>query len=184
MARYRFDNRHGRFTVQTFATGMLSFLGHNPTFAVNQFAGTVDFPDGQIARMLLELTIQAGSLSVLGEVKPTDRVEIEGRMRSEVLETPTFPEIVFRAVATSSDRVAQGHYRVVLDGTLSLHGVARPYPMNGELLIFGDGIQIRGATRVRMSDHGIRPVTALGGAIRLKDEVTLSFDLLAPPEAS
>jgi hypothetical protein len=33
-----------------------------------------------------------------------------------------------------------------------------------------------------MSDHRIRPVTALGGAIKLKDELSLSFDLVGLPE--
>ena len=40
-ARYLLDPTHSRFTVQAFAAGMLSFLGHNPTFAVTGFAGEV-----------------------------------------------------------------------------------------------------------------------------------------------
>ena len=35
-----------------------------------------------------------------------------------------------------------------------------------------------------MSEFGIRPVTALGGTIKLKDELKLSFDLAALPEPS
>ena len=42
-ARYRLDPAHSRFTVQAFAAGMLSFLGHNPTFAVRDFQGEVRF---------------------------------------------------------------------------------------------------------------------------------------------
>ena len=37
--RYRFDPSLSRFTVRAFASGLLSFVGHSPTFAVRQFAG-------------------------------------------------------------------------------------------------------------------------------------------------
>ena len=34
-----------------------------------------------------------------------------------------------------------------------------------------------------MSEFGIKPVTAVAGSIRLKDEVKLSFDIGGLPEA-
>jgi hypothetical protein len=34
------------------------------------------------------------------------------------------------------------------------------------------------------TDYGIRPVTALGGAIQLRDQLRLSFDIVAWREAS
>ncbi len=46
-ARYRLDPGQSRFTVQAFATGLLSFLGHSPTFAVRDFAGAVRFDGGR-----------------------------------------------------------------------------------------------------------------------------------------
>src|SRR5689334_12334683 len=126
-SRYRFDPTHSRFTAQAFAAGLLSFVGHSPTFAVRDFAGAVEFPDDLIANLRLELTVGAGSLAVGGDVKPADCGEIEGRMRADVLETATFPEIAFRAAAASTTKLTPGRYRVALDGTLALHGVSRPH---------------------------------------------------------
>jgi polyisoprenoid-binding protein YceI len=182
--RYRFDPEHSRFTVQAFAAGLLSFLGHSPTFAARDFGGRVEFPDDVITRLRLELTVGARSLTVAGEVKPTDHREIEDRMRGEVLEVARFPEITFEADAAATEKLAPGRYRVTLDGTLTLHGVTRPHQMGAELAVFADGLRLRGETGLRMSDFAIRPVTALGGTIRLKDEVALAFDLAAIPEAS
>src|SRR5581483_889141 len=110
--------------------------------------------------------------------------EIEDRMRAEVLETVSFPEVTYRAAAAATEKLAAGRYRVALDGTLELHGVSRPHRAEAELAVFADGLRLRGQTGLRMSDFAIRPVTALGGAIRLKDEVALAFDLAAVPEAS
>lgn len=181
--RYRFDPARSRFTAQAFATGLLSFVGHSPTFAVRAFAGTVEFPDDLVANLRLELTVPAGGLVAGDDVKPSDRREIEDRMRAEVLEPTRFPDITFRAAAAATDKLAPGRYRVTLDGTLDLHGISRPHRLAPELELFTDGVRLRGQTGLKTSDYGIRPVTALAGTIRLKDEVKLTFDLAAVPEA-
>jgi hypothetical protein len=36
---------------------------------------------------------------------------------------------------------------------------------------------------VRQSDYEIRPVSAVGGAVKLKDELKLSFDITARKQA-
>lgn len=182
--RYRLGPGHSRFTAQAFAAGVLSFLGHSPTFAVREFTGAVEFPDDLVANARLELTVGAGSLAVGDAVKPADRREIEGRMRAEVLEAAAFPEIAFHATAAETEKLAPGRYRMALDGPLALHGITRPLRVEAELTVFADGLRLRGETGVRMSDFAIRPVTALGGTIRLEDRVKLAFDLAAVPEAS
>ena len=179
--RYRLDPERSRFTVQAFATGMLSFLGHSPTFTVGDFAGMVEFPDDLVANLRVELTVAAGGLAVADAMKLADRREIEERMRSEVLEAAVFPEITFQAAAVATGKLAPGRYRLALDGTLSLHGVTRPHRVEGELVVHADGLRLLGETGLRMPDFAIRPVTALGGTIRLQDGVKLTFELLGVP---
>lgn len=182
--RYQFDPEHSRFTVQAVATGLLSFLGHSPALAVRDFTGVVEFPDDLIANLRVKLTVGATSVAASDDVKPGDRRQIEGRMREDVLETEKFPEITFRAAAATTEKLAPGRFRVVLEGDLSLHGVARPHRVTGELAVFKDGVRLQGESRLRMSEFAIGSVAALGGTIRLQDEVKLSFDLAAIPEQS
>ena len=52
---YRLDPTQSRFTVQAFATGLLSMLGHNPTFAARDFRGEMRFSGAELDGMLLEL---------------------------------------------------------------------------------------------------------------------------------
>jgi polyisoprenoid-binding protein YceI len=182
--RYRFNTDNSRVTVQAFASGLLSFLGHDPIFVARAFTGVVEFEDDLIAKMRLDLTVEAGSLTVTGDLPGAARREMEDRMRAEVLETQTFPQIAFHASATNAERVGEGHYRMQLHGTLSLHGVNRPHHVVGELMIFRDGLRVRGEATVRMSEFNIRPVTALGGTLRLQDDVKLRFDITALPEKS
>jgi len=183
--RYRIDPGQGRFTVQGFATGMLSVFAHSPTFAVRDIAGVVGLDASAGLRNIdVDLTVRTDSLVLLDQVRPADREEIEGRMRREGLETAAFPEIVFHTLEFEAEPVDRDHYRVFLGGRLTLHGVTRPHGIEAELLIFSDALRLRGESILRMSAYQIRPVTALGGAIRLKDELSLSFDLIALPEGS
>jgi polyisoprenoid-binding protein YceI len=181
-SRYRFDPARSRFTVQAFSDGLLSFLGHSPTFAVRDFAGGVEFVDDLIAQMRLEVTIGAKSLAALGDLAAGDRREIEGRAHREVLESVQFPEVCFRGAAADVQKVEAGRYRMALEGTLTLRGVTRPYRGEAELAMFSDGLRLRGETGLHMSEFGIAPVTALAGTLRLKDAVKFVFDLAAFPD--
>jgi polyisoprenoid-binding protein YceI len=183
-ARYRLDANQSRFTVQAFATGMLSMFAHSPTFAVHDFTGSVTFDDDTIKGMRLEIVVNAASLQLVDKVTVADRGEIESRMRGEVLETATYPEITLRAGVVSVETITRGHYRVRLHGSLSLHGVTGDFHVDAELSILDDGIRLRGEFPLRLSDYRIKPVTALGGAIKLKDELKLSFDIAGLPEGS
>jgi polyisoprenoid-binding protein YceI len=180
--RYKLDPGHSRFTVQAFATGLLSFFAHSPTFAVRRFAGVMEFDGDAIAGMRLLLTVEADGLELVDQVKAADRAEIEGRMRREVLETAAFPEIKIEAAVVANERVSPGRYRVRVVGPLALHRITREHAADTELLVFDDGMRLRGESALRLSDFGIRPVTALGGAIKLKDGLKVSFDLAALPE--
>jgi polyisoprenoid-binding protein YceI len=184
MKRYRIAPADSRFTVQAFATGFLSFLGHSPTFAVRDYAGLLEFPGGTARGMHLGLTVRADSLELLDRVKPADREEIERTMWREVLEPAAFPQIAFEAAALEAEVVARGQNRLRLGGRLSLHGVSRPIEVEAELLVFEDGVCLRGHSPLLLSDFRIRPVTALGGTIKLKDELKVSFDVAAVPEGS
>lgn len=180
--RYRLDPGESRFTVRAFASGMLAFLGHSPTFAVRDFSGAVRFEGGTADGLRLELNVRADGLALADPVKDADRHEIEGTMRRDVLETAAYPDVRYEADEASAETMAPGRYRVRIGGRLSLHGVTRPHPVDAELLVFDDGLRLRGESSLRVSDYRIRPVTALGGTIRLKDELRLSFDLAALPE--
>ena len=163
---------------------MLSVFAHSPTFAVRDFRGQVRLDDGAPGRMTLDVVVKSGSLVLLDQVRPADRSDIEGRMRSEVLEVSTYPEIRYEAQEVASIVTAPGRFRLRINGRLFLHGVTRPQEIDAEMRLFEDGLRLVGDCSLWMSDYHIKPVTALGGAIKLKDELKLSFELVGLPEGS
>jgi polyisoprenoid-binding protein YceI len=176
--RYVLDPSHGRFTVQAFSRGLLAGLGHSPTFNVRDFAGELDFDPGAPERASARVAVRADSLTVAGQVSPSDREEIESRMRREVLETAAYPEIIFQSAEAAADRIADGWYRLRLAGELRLHGVKGRHQLEAQLRLADGQVRLSGQCAVAMSAYRIREVTALAGMIRLKDEVKLDFDLV------
>jgi polyisoprenoid-binding protein YceI len=183
MNRYRIDPGRSLFTVQAFAAGLLSAFAHSPTFAVRVYGGEVRLAD-TAESLELELTVNPASLDLQDRVSASDRREIEARMQGEVLETSVYRSIGYRGGVVQAGTIGQGQYRLTIGGELSLHGVTRPHRVDAELIVFGDGLRLGGGSVLRMSEYGVRPVTALGGTIKLKDELKLSFDLAALPETS
>ena len=181
--RYRMDPGHSRFTVQAFAGGLLSFLGHSPTFAVGDFAGELCWEPDRPEGAGLVVTVRADSLELIDNVRPADREDIEGRMRREVLEAAAYPDIRFQAAEITTTAAGGNRHRLRISGMLSLHGVTNRHGIEAELLLYNDGVRLGGEFPLRLADYRIRPVTALGGAIQLRDQLRVSFDIVAWREA-
>jgi|SRR5215831_7284557 len=179
---YRLTPEGSRFTVQAFAGGLLSFLGHSPTFAIRDFRGAVWSDTGLIDDARLEVVVRTDSLKVIGDLAPRDREEIERRLREEVLETDRFPEVMYQGTEVSASRMAAGRYRLRIGGQVSLRSVTNFLQVEAGLTIFPDDIRLAGEFALRPSDYGVKPVTAFGGAIQLKDHLRFAFDLLGHKE--
>ena len=180
--RYRFDPQQSRFTVQAFVAGLLAFAGHSPTFAVREFGGSIERDAGAVRKLAVSLSASIRSLDLLDRINDADRREIEQRLLHEVLETDAAPTTIFESEYVEAESLGGGRYRLDIAGWLSLHGVRQPYRIDAELSETGDRLRLRGRDVLAMSDFRIKPVTALGGTITLKNEVALAFDLVAVPE--
>jgi polyisoprenoid-binding protein YceI len=178
-ARYVLDSSSSKFTVRAFATGMLSSLGHSPTFAIRDFAGEATFDPATPAGASLSLRIRADSLQVMDDIKSKDRQEMEGTMNQRVLESDKYPEIVFTGTSVSSNKLSEGRYQLNVSGNLSLHGVTRPLMVPVQLTVLGDMFRASGESSLSQTNFGIQPVSVAGGTLKLKDELKFIFDIVA-----
>jgi polyisoprenoid-binding protein YceI len=182
--RYLIDARGSTFTVRAFASGMLSAFGHSPTIAIPDFEGEVQFASSTLEDSSLRLVIRAASLTVTDDISKKDRQEIERQMHNDVLEVDGHPEIIYECPRVSSiQRISEGSYSVSLDGELSLHGVTRSHSVAAKVTLKADVLRAVGDFSILQSDYQIRPVSAVGGTIKLKDELKLSFNISARKQA-
>jgi polyisoprenoid-binding protein YceI len=179
VVRYALDTNVSRLTVRAFASGMLSAFGHSPTFAIRQYSGEVQFNPSSLEATSLRMGIKAESLEVADNISDKDRRDIEVQMRNEVLETGKFPDIRYECSRVTANKLGEDQYSVTLNGELTLHGVTRGQSVTGKVAVTGDMLRAFGESSLRQSDYNIKLVSAIGGGLKVKDEVKLSFDLVA-----
>lgn len=181
--QYRIDPRASRFTVRAFASGALSAFGHNPSFAVRDLDGEVRYDPDAPDAATVKVVVKAGSLALMDNVSDQDRREIERVANEDVLETAAHPEIVYEcpASAVTLSGGNAGPLQVSLAGSLTLHGVTRPQPLTARVYVTGDSLRGQGELTLRPSEYRIRTVSVAGGMLKSKDEVRLSFDVVARP---
>jgi polyisoprenoid-binding protein YceI len=179
MRSYLIDPRRGRFTVKAFAEGALSILGHSPTLAAREFSGRLDFDEDAPSIAILKINVSAKSLEVADEVSKRDRDEIQNRTRTEVLEVDSYPEMAFFSTSVDATKIGDKQYRLQVHGQFLLHGVQREQVIELQLRAGEADARLRGELRIKQSDFQIQRISALGGAIRVRDELLISFELLA-----
>jgi polyisoprenoid-binding protein YceI len=170
-----------KFTIKAFAAGMLSALAHNPTFAVRQYEGEANIDPESGADASLRLSITGASLELIDDVSSRDREEIESIMRDQVLEVSKYPTISYDSPAsvTTTKRNGDGQFDVALSGNLMLHGASRRQPVNARAIVSPATLRAYGEFGVKQTDYGIKLVSAAGGAVKAKDELKCTFDIVA-----
>jgi polyisoprenoid-binding protein YceI len=175
--QFRLVPDKSKFTVQAFAEGLFSAFGHDPVILIREFHGEVQFNPETFENASLKITVDANSLSVSNE---KDRLDIERTMRDEVLETRKYQEIVFSSSNISVNKLAGERCRVRIIGDLTLHGVTQKNLwISAEAIVSGDSLRAQGEFSLKQTDFGIKPYSAAGGTIKLKNELKFSFDVVA-----
>jgi polyisoprenoid-binding protein YceI len=177
--KYVLDAGVSRITVRAFATGLFSSMGHNPTLAVRGYSGEAEFVPGNLEQARVRISVEAASLEVTDDVSQSDRADIENRTRQDVLETSTYPEIVFESSQITPNMLSENRYAANVVGNLTLHGVTRSETILAQVTVAGDTLRAGGEFTLRQTDYGIKLVSVAGGALKVKDELKITFDLTA-----
>lgn len=183
--RYLIDSRASIFTLRAVSEGLLAAFGHSPKIDVRDFEGAAEISaeNNPLADASLQLRIRSDSLEVSDDVEDKDRKEIQRRMYEEVLETDRYPEIVYECSRISGNGSADGRYWAALNGELTLHGVTQACPVSARVIVTGDELRATGDFSLRMSNYAIQRPSVAGGAVKIKDEIKGSFNILARKQA-
>ena len=160
------DAAKSSMTVQVYKSGVFSAFGHDHEISAPIASGTVNTAAGRVA-----LHINASSLRVRDpQASDKDRSEIQKTMQgAEVLDSEHYPEISFRS--TGAEPAGTDSWRV--RGDLTLHGQTHPVMVE----VRKKGEHYIGVAPFKQTDFGIKPVKVAGGAVRVKDQVRIEFDI-------
>jgi hypothetical protein len=186
---FRLGPDAGRVVIKTTRAGLAARAGHDLTIEVTRWSAQVQVPaedDGGLAAATVSADLDLGSLEVregTGGALPLtdrDRREIKKQM-GQILGSATATFASTRVIPSGSGggsgSSGSGSSSGAVEGTVTLNG--KPQPARLQVTAPGDG-QYRGSATLTQTGFGIKPYSGFFGTLKLKDEVTLEFQLTLP----
>ncbi|MDP2339772.1 MAG: YceI family protein [Deltaproteobacteria bacterium] len=184
---FAIDAKKSSVVIQVFKDGAAAALAHDHVVEARDLSGTIvgDGVDATTAKV--EVTAQTASFinddtkmrtkyGLDGEISEKDRKAVEENMKSkDQLDIKGFPTVKFSS--TSVTKAADG--KLTLNGKLTLHGVTKDVTMPVDVKMAPDSLSGTATFRAKTSDYGIKPYSALLGAVKNKDEIVIHLHLVA-----
>ena len=160
---------NGTLTVNTKRTGAAAKAGHDLTLAVDDWSATLTIGDDP-SQSSLKVDAAADSLRVVdgsGGVSPLgdkDKQNIKKTIDDDVLKR--------QGIQFRSTSVQGSNGRLSVQGDLTI--VGRTSPITFDLLVGDDG-KLTASAVVKQTDWGMKPYSALFGALKVADDVEVSI---------
>ena len=173
---HKFGPGNAALRVKTGRQGAAAKAGHDLVIDVTSWGATLDVGEDR-RHVSLELNADPESLRIregTGGVQPLsdeDRVEIQQTIDDEVLKGAP---IEFRS---SEVGTADGGRRLSASGDLNMAGSS--HRVEFELSVSSKG-EVSGGATLRQTDWGIKPYSALFGALKVADEVEVVVEARLP----
>ena len=169
---YELGPGDGTLAVRTYRTGAVAIAGHDLLLHVGDWRATVEVADGRPTSVALEASGSSfqviegtGGLQALDDA---DRANIRQTIDDEVLERTS--------VAFSSTGIEPNGPGFRVHGDLTLRGAT--HPLDVELTV--DDGSLRATAVVTQSSWGMKPYSALFGALKVADDVEVAVEAKVP----
>lgn len=161
--------------IEAHRGGSLARMGHDHVIAAHGVQGFVapDHGRADLYIRLEELVVDEPELRAEAKLTTYPSADdIAGTRRNmlKAFEADRYPFAVIHI-----ERLGEANLRVAV----SLHGVTRTEELPAQVAVTGEEMTITGELPLRQSDFGIRPVSVLGGALQVLDEVQIRYSLRA-----
>jgi polyisoprenoid-binding protein YceI len=175
---YQLGPAQGRVAIRTSRVGIAARAGHDLLIEVTRWEARVEVPEeGGVAAATIAAELDLGSLAVregTGGARPltaSDRADIEKTMRKILLSDAGAGAAT---ASFSSTRVVPSNVGGAIEGTVTFRGRTQPVRLQTQSPAAG---HYRGTATVPQTGFGITPYTGFLGALKVRDEVTVEFDL-------
>jgi polyisoprenoid-binding protein YceI len=123
-------------------------------------------------------TVTAGQITVDTTSITSDKSQRDGRLRTEGLQTDTYPTATFKltkAFEVPAAALAGTASDVTLTGELTLHGVTKSVDIPAKAQLVNGTIQVAGSITFPLSDYSIVAPNLGGIIVSIADNGTLEF---------
>jgi YceI-like protein len=179
---YRIDPGTSRILIYVYREGSLARIGHDHVVASHEVRGYALIPDSlngartdfyfRAATLTVDETELRSNAGFTTELSAEDVENTRQRMLRAVLDAEQYPFVQIHAIPASGKPPD-----LVLSVEVTLHGVTRALQMPVKLAVNRGRFSVQGEADIRQSDFGITPFSVFGGALAVKDELHIIFDV-------
>lgn len=173
-ASFTLDSGRSSFRVRTYKGGVGSGLAHDHAIAATQMSGSMTW-DGtactievtvDVPSLRVDATADRKAMGLEGEVDEGQRKEIKGNMlAADQLNGAAHKSMSFKSTSCSASKVT---------GTLTIRGKSKTVSFTPKLDT-ASGFEMSGGFSFNHTDFGFEGYSAMLGAIRNEDKLTMKF---------
>lgn len=177
------DPKQSELVVLAWKRGTAQAVAHDHVIRAASVSGSLA-PTGEAS-----ITVDARALvadeddtraryRVGAKISPDDARQVEVSMKGpDQLDVEQFPTIRFESAGGTFTPTGEG----TVQGKFTLHGVTRAVECKATLKRTETSLEVTARLRLKVSDYGIKPYSAMFGLIGVRDEVELVVRLVATP---
>jgi len=166
---YKLGPDNATLRVKTGRHGAAAKAGHDLVIEVKAWEATLNVADDAAASSVqlsadptsLHVVKGEGGMQALGD---DDKADIRKSIDKDVLKK--------KSISFSSSSASDSDGGLAVSGELELGGKSNPV----DFVVGGDGAGVTGTATIKQSDWGIKPYSALFGALKVNDEVTVEVE--------
>jgi polyisoprenoid-binding protein YceI len=112
-------------------------------------------------------------------LKSTKDSDLMDDRTHSTLKADKFPEIVYVFTKVINVQQSGGETIMNVSGNLTMCGVTKPTDLTLRIKTLANGdLEIKGSKKILMSTYGVKPPSFMLGAMKVGDEVTLTYDVI------
>ena len=175
---FRIDPARSLVVIEARRGGSLARIGHDHVVASHDVQGYVAPEDGrsdlyvELVRLVVDeppLRAEAGF-----DTRPSQEdIDSTRKNMLKVLEAERYPFALVGVTRAGKAGDAK------MNASITLHGMTRAYPIPLRIDATPEEIKVTGRLVLNQTDFGIVPLSILGGAIQVQDEMRMRFDIRA-----
>jgi len=112
-------------------------------------------------------------------LKSTKNSDLMDDRTHSAIKADKYPSISYVFVKIVSTQKSGAETTVTVNGNLTIAGVTKPTDLVLKFKPLANGdVELTGSRKILMSNHGIKPPSFMLGAMKVADEITISYDVI------
>ena len=180
--QFTIDPTQSQITIGLAQEGAIRRLHPSHTISVPTYTSKLTVPKDE-SKTAFEITVEAKALINIDKTMGDfERKGFQNVLQKQVLESDKYPQLVFKSASLAALKKDGDKRTFTLTGMLNFRGVARQVSFPVTATFGKDAITATGSAKFKQTDFGITPYADALGAIKVGDEMTVNFAVVAKPQ--